>query len=54
MKKTKEKKPIDYMHVPDDVWEKALAEFLASMNDIDQRLALLERQVNRLVAFHVK
>jgi len=54
MKKVKEKKPIDYRYVPDDVWEKALAEFLTSMNDIDQRLGLLERQLNRLVAFHCK
>lgn len=34
MKKTKEKKEIDYSKVPEHIWEKQLAEFVEFMNQL--------------------
>lgn len=52
MKKIKEEKQLDYMRMPDDIWERHLNEFLASINDIDQRLQLAGRILTRLEKAH--
>ena len=45
-KKLKEKKPIDYSRVSDEIWNKTWAEFLDSMNQIEVSLLNLERKLN--------
>jgi hypothetical protein len=54
VKKVKEEKPLDYMRMPDHIWEKHWKEFQDTMQDIEQSLAWVGRSIARLEKHYAK
>lgn len=53
-KKAKEEKIIDFSKMPDHIWEKTLSEFCSTMNELDMKISVMDRQIDRMVAFYCK